>query len=192
MGEVMESEASIRHAVRLLPRAPASLWRRPRPWPDTYLLLCDPSYCHLRYSCRLQTVSVFVYTGLRMDTSAGQNASAHVNTWMSSRTIRCFFSLFDDLEKCHIAFFYRCLSSHPPDPSKLSIVSPADCALARISLWPWWQCFQAQWALLLPLWTLLKEHKAYNFLFYFHCGVISLLKHITVGVKSHFSKCISS
>ncbi len=182
--EVMESEASIRHAVRLLPRAAGSLWWRPRPWPDTYLLLCDPSHCHLGYCCRLQTVSVFVYTGLRMGTSAGQNVSAHVNTWMSSRTILWVFFFFDDLEKC--------LSSHPPDPPKLSIVSPADCAPARISLWPRWQCFQDQWALLLPLWTLLKEHTAYNFLFYSHCGVISLLTHIAVGVKSDFSKCVSS
>lgn len=94
MGEVMESEASIRHAVRLLPRAPASLWWRPRPWPDTYLLLCDPSHCHLGYSYRLQTVSVFVYTGLRMDTSAGQNASAHVNIWMSSCMIPWVFFFF--------------------------------------------------------------------------------------------------
>lgn len=59
MGEITESQALIRHAVRLLPPAPDCLWWWwwwwwwswwwwwHRPWPDAYLHLCDTNHCHV-------------------------------------------------------------------------------------------------------------------------------------------------
>lgn len=48
MGKAVESAATIRHAVRLLPQAAVSLWWCPRHWPNSStVLLGAESYAHL-------------------------------------------------------------------------------------------------------------------------------------------------
>lgn len=48
MGKAVESAATIRHAVRLLPQVAVSLWWCPRHWPNSFtVLLGAESYAHL-------------------------------------------------------------------------------------------------------------------------------------------------
>lgn len=86
---------------------------------------------------------------------------------------------FDDLEKCHIALFYCCLSSHWPDPSKVTIVS-----LEVVH----WLVFP--WNIGDNVFKINGGQTAFSSLFCCHCCVISLLTHIAVWVKSHFSQCV--
>lgn len=118
---VTESEASITHAVRLLPAAPASLWWRPRPWPNSYLLHCDPGHCHL--GC---CVCVCVWEDGLLQ------RSVQVHIWTHGSALVCVIFFFWWLGIMSDCLFFNihtspCLSS--PPVWSLSAVSRSPCRM---------------------------------------------------------------